>query len=221
MSARTASSRSRFSRISPSAAFSCCQCERRPPASSLAWASSRSSRPRRSFDAGSVSFLSASRSISSREIVRSRADDRVQLVDEQDDLTLALSDLLEDGLQALLELAAVLRAGKQRSDVEREDPLVLETLGYVAAHDALREALDDRRLADARLADEDRVVLRAPRQHLDDAADLLVAPDDRVDLVLAREVGQVAPVLVERLVLALGVLVAHALVAADVLERVQ
>ena len=44
------------------------------------------------------------------------------------------------------------------------------------------EPLDDRRLADAGLADQHRVVLGAPRQHLDDAADLLVAADHRIEL---------------------------------------
>src|SRR5215475_5621294 len=40
-------------------------------------------------------------------------------------------------------------------------------LGHVAGHDALGEALDDRGLADAGLADEHRVVLGTPGQHLD------------------------------------------------------
>ena len=73
------------------------------------------------------------------------------------------------------------------------------------------EALDDGGLADAGLADEHRVVLRPAREHLDDAADLLVAADHRVELALARQLGQVAAVPLERLVLALGVLVGHAL----------
>ena len=54
------------------------------------------------------------------------------------------------------------------------------------------------------LADEHRVVLGAARQHLDGAADLLVAADDRVELALAGQLGEVARVLLERLVLALG-----------------
>ena len=97
-----------------------------------------------------------------------------------------LGDFLEDGLQALLELAAVLGAGDQRAQVERDDALVLQALGHVAAHDALRQAFDDRRLADARLADQHRVVLGPPREHLDDAPNLLVATDDRVELARAR-----------------------------------
>ena len=47
-----------------------------------------------------------------------RADDRVQLVDEGDDLAAGVLDLLEHGLEPLLELAAVLRAGHHRGQVE-------------------------------------------------------------------------------------------------------
>ncbi len=89
-------------------------------------------------------------------------DDRVQLVDEEDHPAGALPDLGEHGLEPFFELAAVLRAGEQRADVERPDAPVLESLGDVAGDDPLGQALGDRRLADARLADQNRVVLRAP-----------------------------------------------------------
>ena len=93
--------------------------------------------------------------------------------------------------------------------------LSLSALGHVAAHDALGQALDDGGLADARLADEHGVVLGAPREDLDDAADLLVAPDDRVELAGLGVRGQVAAVRLERLVGRLGVLRGDALAAAD------
>ena len=110
------------------------------------------------------------------------ADDGVDLVDEEEDPPLALLDLVEHRLQALLELAAVLGAGEQRAHVEREDGAVLEPLGDVAAHDALRQPLDDGGLADAGLADQHRVVLGPAREDADDAADLVIAADDRVEL---------------------------------------
>ena len=110
------------------------------------------------------------------------ADEGVHLVDEQDDAAAGGGDLVEHGLEALLELAAVLRAGDQRAHVERQQLLVLEALGHVAVDDAQRQALDDGGLADAGLADQHGVVLGAPRQHLDGAADLLVAADHRVEL---------------------------------------
>ena len=153
-----------------------------------------------------------------RALRRAGADDRVQLVDEEDDLAVGALDLGEDGLQPLLELAAVLRAREQRADVERPHALPLQPLGDVAGDDPLRQPFGDRGLADAGLADQHRVVLRPAREHLDHAADLLVAPDDRVELALLGRLGQVAAELGERLVVALGILAGDALAAADLLD---
>src|SRR5689334_10011274 len=133
-----------------------------------------------------------------RALGRARADEVVQLVDEQDDVA-ALGDLLHHLLQALLELTAVLRPGYQRREVERVDLLALQQLRDLVAGDAGGEALDDGGLADARLADQDRVVLRAPREDLHHALDLGLAPDDGVELRLGGELGQGAPELVEEL----------------------
>ena len=70
--------------------------------------------------------------------------------------------------------------------------LSFERLGHFAVDDALRQAFDDRRLADAGLADQHRVVLGAPLQDLDRAADLVVAADHRVELaVRARSVRSI------------------------------
>ena len=60
-----------------------------------------------------------------------------------------------------------------------------------------RDALDDGRLADARLADQHRIVLLAATQHRQHAANLAVAPGGGIELALARLSGQVAPELVE------------------------
>jgi hypothetical protein len=126
------------------------------------------------------------------------ADEGVELVDEQDDLAVGGLDLLEHGLEALLEFAAVLGAGDEGGEVELEELAVLEALGDVAGGDAQGDALGDRGLADAGVADQDGVVLGAARQHLDRAADLDVAADHRVELRLAGGLGQVAAVLGER-----------------------
>ncbi len=148
-------------------------------------------------------------------------DDRVEFVDEGDDLALGVGDLLEHGLEALLELAAVLGAGEHRGDVERDEPLVLEPLGHVAVGDARGQTLDDGGLADAWLTDEHRVVLAAARQHLDATADLLVAADDRVDLAARGERREVLAVLLECGELLLGALVGHAMRAAHLLEHLE
>src|SRR5581483_570051 len=125
-----------------------------------------------------------------------RPDESVQLVDEQDDVA-AGADLLQHLLEALLEVAAVAGAGDQRAEVQRVQLLALERLGHVVGDDALREALDDGGLADAGLADENGVVLGAAGEHLHDALDLALAPDDGVELLLARQLCEVATELVE------------------------
>ena len=63
-----------------------------------------------------------------------RTDQRVDLVDEQDDVA-AGTDLLEDLLQALFEVTAVRRAGHQRTQVKGVELLVLDRLGNLALDD--------------------------------------------------------------------------------------
>ena len=128
-------------------------------------------------------------------------------------------DFLQHRLQPLLELAAVLGARQQPRHVEHEDALALQRLGHLVVDDALREALDDGGLAHARLADQHRVVLGAPLQDLDRAADLVVAADHRVELALLGALGEVDRVLLQRLALAFGLGRVHALAAAHRVDR--
>ena len=129
-----------------------------------------------------------------------RADQRVHLVDEQDDVALGALHLVEHGLEPLLELAAVFRAGDQAAHVERHQLAVLEAVGHVAVGDAQREAFGDRGLADAGLADQDRVVLGPAGEDLHGAADFLVAADHGIELARLGHFGEVAGVFAERVV---------------------
>ena len=147
------------------------------------------------------------------------AHDGMQLVDEQDDATLALLDLAQHRLQAVFELAAVLRAGHHGAQVQRHDVAVLERRRHVAGHDALRQPFHDGRLAGAGLADEHGVVLRAARKHLDGAADFLGTADDRVQLAFACLLGEVLTILLQGFELRLFLRVGHARVAAQPRRR--
>jgi len=83
----------------------------------------------------------------------------VQFVDEEDDASFGLLDLVQHRLETLLELAAELGPGDQRPHVQGEDGLVLEPLRHIAPHDALGKTFHYGGLADARFADQDRIVL--------------------------------------------------------------
>ena len=154
-------------------------------------------------------------------LCRAGSDNRVKLVDEEDHAPLGVLDLLEHGLEPLLELTAELGPRDERAQVQGDDTLVLEGLGDIPAYDALRQALDYGRLADAGLTDEHGIVLGTAAQDLDDAANLLVAADDRVQLAGPRLRREIATVLLQGRVRGLRVLAGHALPASDARERLQ
>src|SRR5262249_58690975 len=93
-------------------------------------------------------------------------------------------------LQSVCELPAVLGSGDHRAKIEGDDALVLEALRNVPHVDPPREPFDDGCLSDAGLANENRVVLRAPRENLDDPPNLFVSAVDRFDLAPPTAVGE-------------------------------
>ena len=131
-----------------------------------------------------------------------RADQRVRLVDEQDDRLRGRLHLVDHAAQPALELALHAGTGLQQADVEHVQLHLLQLRRHVALHQPLRKPFDHRRLAHAGLAGEDRVVLAAAHQDVDDLADLLVAAGHRVQLARPRLLGQVDGVLLQRLLLA-------------------
>ena len=140
--------------------------------------------------------------------------DGVQLINEEDDLALALLHLIQDALQTLLELAAVLCASHQSTHVQAQHGAVFQVLRHIAPDDPLGQTLGDGRLADARLTDEAGVVLRLAGQDADDISNFLVTANDGVQLLLAGQVNEVLTILLQGIVGVLRVVVGHPLVAA-------
>ena len=126
------------------------------------------------------------------------ADQRMRLVDEQDDRRRRALHLVDHRAQPLLELALHRRAGLHQADVERAEPHAAQRRRDVAGGDALGKAFDDRGLADAGLAGQDRIVLPPAHQHVDDLADFVVAAEDRVHLAGLGLGGQILREAVER-----------------------
>ena len=102
----------------------------------------------------------------------------------------SLLDLVDDALDALLEHAAQHRAGDESAHLKLDDVRVAKTRRnfFRLKLDQARESFDDRRLADARLADEHRRIRPlAVAEDLDHLLNLLLAPDGRRNLVLPRQ----------------------------------
>src|SRR5687767_12230467 len=87
--------------------------------------------------------------------------------------------------------------------------------------DALRQAFDNSRFANARFADEYWIVLGAAREHLHHAPDFLVAANYRIELAAPRLTGEIARELLQRFILFFGILIGHALSATELGQRLQ
>ena len=124
---------------------------------------------------------------------------RVQFVDKQNDLAFLFRQIAEHGLKAFFKFAAEFRARDERAQVEGEDALPAQALRHFVVDDPLRQTFNNRGLAHARLTNQHRVVLGAPLENLDGAANFIVSADDRIELALLRPLGEIDRVLVERL----------------------
>ena len=106
----------------------------------------------------------------------------VQFVNEDDGLALVFRQVFQNVFQTLFKLAPEFGPCQQRGHVQGQHAFAFERIGHFTRHDALGQAFDNRRLAHAGLANEHRVVFGTPLQHLDGAADFVVAADHWVEL---------------------------------------
>ena len=156
-----------------------------------------------------------------RPLCRPGANDRVQLIDEEEDPAFCRLHLAEHGLETLLELPPVLGPRDQGPHVQCEHRLVPQPLRDITPHDALGQPLDDGGLADPRVSDEDGVVLGLPGQDLDRTSDLAVTADHRVELAAPGVGDQVSPVLLQGLVCRFGRGRSNPLIAPDGRQRLE
>src|SRR5688572_24066517 len=107
----------------------------------------------------------------------------MDLVDEENRVVFLL-ETIEHLFDALFEITAISSSGDQCTQIQCVDLRRLQHLRHIALLDPQREAFGERRLADARLADEQWVVFPAPAEHLNHALNLERTSDQRIDLTL-------------------------------------
>ena len=121
----------------------------------------------------------------------------MDFVNEQNAIGLVL-ECLENALQTLLKVATVFGAGQQGAHVERVNLCLGQNFRNIFLRDAPGQALCDGGLAHAGFTHQQRVVLAAAAQDLDDALDFILAPDQRVDLAFFGQLVQVLGELLQR-----------------------
>src|SRR5439155_20860833 len=92
-----------------------------------------------------------------------------------------------------------------------DDSFPLQRFRHVTRDNALREAFNNGGFAHARFANEDRIVFRAAGKNLNNAADLFVAANHGIELSLSSELGQIAGISLQRLILFFRILIGNLL----------
>src|SRR5699024_4160145 len=126
-----------------------------------------------------------------------RADDGVELVDEDQQFLGVAADLLDDLVEALFEISPVAGTGDHTGQIQLHQSASTQDLGDVVVEDALGDPLHDRGLAHTGVTGEHGVVLTASGQDLDALLDLVVAAHHRVETAFSGQGGHVGAVLVQ------------------------
>ena len=124
-------------------------------------------------------------------------DEGVGFVDEENDRHRRLLHLVNHRLEPVFELSLHPGTGLEETEIEGPEDNSLERLRHVPLRDPLRKPLDHRGLSDACLAGQDRVVLTATGEDVDQLTDLGVAAQNGVDLSSPCPGGEVDCELVE------------------------
>src|SRR5208283_2500308 len=107
-----------------------------------------------------------------------RTDDRVQLIDEEDDI-LGATNLIHYSLDSLFELATIFCPGYQEREIERDDAFIAQQFRHVAGRGFLSQPFDDGGLPNPCFTEQHWVVFGASAENLNYAFDLVLATDDR------------------------------------------
>ena len=126
-----------------------------------------------------------------RSFGTSRPDQRVQLINEQDDVS-GLADFIHDFFQPVFKLTAIFRSGHHGSHIQGHDPLVAQGFRNFPVHNSLGQTFGNRRFSDSRFTDQNRIVFGPAGQHLNHPFNLFAASDHRIQVAVMRSGRQVA-----------------------------
>ena len=139
----------------------------------------------------------------------------MQLIDKQNDLSLALLDFFQKCFQSFLKLTTVFCTGNKRSHIKCKDFLVLKSIRHISSDNTLCQSLYGCRFTNTWLTDEYRIVLGFTGKNTDNMADLIVSADHRIKLSFPCSFHQVITILLEGIVGCLRIIARHTLITAN------
>ena len=125
----------------------------------------------------------------------------MDFINKQDDLTVALGDLKNQGFEPLLKLTFVFGTRDQCGHVQGINLLGFKRLRDIGFHDALGNSFGDGGFAHPWLSNEERVVFGSTGQNLNDATNFFIPANDRVQFAFGSQGIEIAGIFGQGLVL--------------------
>ena len=126
----------------------------------------------------------------------------MRFVDEQNDRFRGGRHLINNLPQSIFEFAFHARARLEQAEIKRAQHHIFERRWHITGSNAQSEPFDNRGFSDACLARQNRIILPAPHEDVDDLSGLLVTTDNWINLAFARFLGEIGGKSVERFLLA-------------------
>ena len=108
----------------------------------------------------------------------------MDLIDEEDDLTVTVHYFPDHSLKSFLKLSLILCTGDKRAEIKRIYLPALQVFRHVAVHYLLRYTLGNGCLSHSRFSYQYRIVLCSSAQDLKYSSYLLIPADDRIKFSL-------------------------------------
>ena len=150
-----------------------------------------------------------------------RANDGMQLINEQNNLSFAVLHILQHRFQTLLKFTPVFGTGNQRTHIQGKYLLILQSLRDIPPDYPLRQAFHHSCFTDAGFTDEHGVILRLSGQNTDDVAYLRISADHRIQLLVSGLLHQILAVFFQRVISGLRVIAGNSLIAANRRQRLK
>ena len=137
----------------------------------------------------------------------------MQLINEQNDLSLTVLHILKNRFQTLLKFSSVLGTRYQCSHVQCKNLLILQSLRYITFHNTLCQTFYNCCLTYTRLTDQNRVVLRLTGKDTDHIPDLVIPANNRIQLLVSGFLYQILSVFGKCIIGRLRIVAGNSLIA--------
>ena len=148
-------------------------------------------------------------------------DNRMQLINKQNDLSFTLLHFFKNRFQTLLEFATVFRTRYQGTHIQRKDLLVFESFRHISANNTLCQALNSGSLTNTGFTDQDRIIFRLTWKNTHNITNFRISSDHRIQLAIFGTFYQICTIFFQRVIRCFRIVTGNPLITAHLGKHLQ